>query len=60
MGVGEASCGRVRRGYIIDPNALLNFKKDTRDKHLQEMQQHAIDLGQKQPKQEIGVPSASA
>lgn len=54
--MGEASRGRVRRGYIIDPNALLNFTKDTRDKHLQEMQQHAVDLDQKQPKQEIREP----
>lgn len=47
---------RVRRGYIIHPNALLNFKKDTRDKRSQEMHQYAIDLGQKQPKQEIREP----
>ncbi len=48
----------VRRGYTIDPNALLNFDKDTRAKRLQEMQKHTVD--EKQPKQEIGVPSAIA
>ena len=48
----------VRRGYTIDPNALLNFDKDKRAKRLQEMQQHAVD--QKQLQQEIGVPSAIA
>ena len=50
----------VRRGYVIDPNALLNFKKEERDERLHKMQQHAVDLDQKQPKQEIGVPSAIA
>ncbi|WP_244049091.1 InlB B-repeat-containing protein [Fannyhessea vaginae] len=48
----------VRRGYTIDPNALLNFDKDKRAKRLQEMQKHAVD--EKQLKQEIGVPSAIA
>ncbi|EFL44006.1 repeat protein [Fannyhessea vaginae PB189-T1-4] len=50
----------VRRGYTIDPNALLDFDKDKRAEHLQDMQKHAVDLDQKQPKQEIGVPSAIA
>ena len=48
----------VRRGYTIDPNALLNFDKDKRAKRLQEMQKHVVD--EKQLKQEIGVPSAIA
>ena len=50
----------VRRGYTIDPNALLNFNKQTRDKHLHDMQQHAVDNDQHQMQQEIGVPSTVA